>query len=71
MAPLRWGRTISIGGASMWDEEDMKREFDGPPRATDKEIRIAFDRGATVAELAEFLCRSKASIRAALRRSRA
>lgn len=55
----------------MWDEEDMKREFDGPPRATDKEIRIAFDRGATVAELAEFLCRSKASIGAALRRSRA
>lgn len=55
----------------MWDEEDMKREFDGPPRATDKEIRIAFDRGATVAELAEFLCRSEQSIRAALRRSRA
>lgn len=52
-------------------DEDMKREFDGPPRATDKEIRIAFDRGATVAELAEFLCRSEQSIRAALRRSRA
>lgn len=54
----------------MMDEEDMKREFDGPPRATDKQIRIAFDRGATVEELAKFLCRSKASIRAALRRSR-
>ena len=54
----------------MWDEEDMKREFDGPPRATDQQIRAAFDRGATVAELAEFLCRSEPSIRAALRRTR-
>lgn len=55
----------------MLDEEELKREFDGPPRATDQQIRTAFDRGATVSELAEFLCRSKASIRAALRRSRA
>lgn len=54
----------------MWDEEDMKREFDGPPRATDQQIRAAFERGATVEELSEFLCRSKESIRAALRRSR-
>ena len=54
----------------MWNEEDMKREFDWPPRATDQQIRTAFDKGATVSELAEFLCRSKASIRAALRRSR-
>lgn len=54
------------------DEEELKREFDWPPRATDQQIRAAFDRGgATVAELSEFLCRSKASIRAALRRSRA
>lgn len=52
------------------DEEDLKREFDWPPRATDQQIRAAFDRGATVAELSAFLCRSKASIRAALRRSR-
>lgn len=51
-------------------EEDMKREFDWPPRATDRQIRAAFDKGATVAELSEFLCRSKESIRAALRRSR-
>lgn len=55
----------------MLDEEELKREFDWPPRATDQQIRAAFDRGATVAELSEFLCRSKASIRAALRRSRA
>ena len=54
----------------MWDEERMKREFDGPPRATDQQIREVFDMGATVAELAQFLCRSKDSIRAALRRSR-
>ena len=54
----------------MWDEERMRREFDGPPRATDQQIRAAFERGATVSEIAKFLCRSKASIRAALRRSR-
>ena len=52
------------------DEEELMREFDGPPRATEQQIRAAFDKGATVAELSEFLCRSKASIRAALRRSR-
>lgn len=60
----------AIGGASTLDEEEMKREFDGPQRATDRQIRAAFDRGATVSELAEFLCRSERSIRAALRRSR-
>lgn len=54
----------------MWDEEDMKREFVCPRRATDQQIRKAFERGATVAELAQFLSRSDRAIRAALRRSR-
>jgi len=60
----------AIGGANVLDEEELKREFDWQPRATDQQIRAAFDKGATVAELSEFLCRSKSSIRAALRRSR-
>lgn len=54
----------------MWYGDGMRRDYDGPPRATDQQIRKAFDNGATVAELAEFLSRSEASIRAALRRSR-
>lgn len=44
--------------------------FDGPPRATDAEIREAFDGGATVAQLSDFLCRSESSIRHALARTR-
>lgn len=54
----------------MWNEKEMKRIFDEPSLTVDEAIRIAFDKGATVAEIAEFLCRTKETIRASLKRSR-
>lgn len=44
--------------------------YDGPYRATDEEIRQAFEDGATVSDIADWLCRSEGSIRSALRRER-
>ena len=54
----------------MWNEKEMKRIFDEPSLTVDEATRIAFDKGATVAEIAEFLCRTKETVRVSLKRSR-